>query len=1105
MKHYIAVSICLMALLAFPFSAKAQSGVIIQGKVTSSTDGLELIGASVTEIDKDNRVVNGTATDVNGHYVIRIRSTENKLTISYLGFEKKIVNIGSRTTINVVLNENVNVIREVVVSAQAKSGQGGYSIPKREVGTAVQSISTKEFEGLQVTSIDDALQGMIAGLDIVANSGDPGSASSMRIRGVSTINANAEPLIVLNGIPWTVDIDENFDFSSSNEEQYANMLSINAEDIEQIEVLKDAAASAIWGSKGANGVIMITTKRGSAGATRVEYTYRYTQARQPAGRKMLNGDGYTMYIKEAYLNPRQDDDASNKSEYNYDKNDPNYENYNNNTDWVKEVTQTGATHDHYLTISGGGERGSYRASAGYLTQRGMIIGQKMDRFSSRLKFDYYVSDRIRFFSEISLTHTDNQRNYENLLNIAYKKMPNVSIYSQDKNGNNTNEYYNIPLDSELDDDQKYLKNPIALSALATNQLVSTRIVPQIGLLYDLMDPKKHTLRLNLNASFDTGTDKTVTFLPQSATNRLWTETDIDKSVNKAETYTNERLQVFTDNNLLFVPTFENRDHSVTLYGSMQMTIGNLSNQKIISYGLTSEDAINASNAANLNDIANDRSSWRGIAFLARGHYAYKGRYIIDGSVRREGSTRFGKGNQWGTFPGVSLKWITSDEAFFDPLRPVFSHLAFRPSWGISGNQPASEYLHFSRYAIDGTYIDLSAVKPNSLRLDDLKWETSKQYNYGAELGFFDDRLRLDFNYYTTRTEDLLFKDVAISSISGFSSLAYINGGTMDKSGWDVNLNLNRIIRKGKFSMDFVLNLAYEKNILVSLEQTLLDGYNTDFDFENGSYMTRIQEGNPFGSIYGFRYKGVYKYDTYEAAMQNEGTVIGADGKLLAPVAVDAQGNVILDQNGQPKTMHFAYNNTSKRHEFRGGDAIYEDINNDGSIDELDIVYLGNSNPLLNGGFGPTFRYGNLSCRLFFTFRYGNDIINKARMNAENMYYDNNQSEAVNWRWRKDGDVTDMPRALYKYGYNWLGSDRYVEDGSFLRLKYLTFNYAVPKKILDKYQLNKATLSLTVNNLFILTNYKGVDPEVGYGSLGLSFDNNSTPRAKDFTIGLSVGF
>ena len=1063
---------------------------IIQGTVTSSIDGETLIGASVTEIDGNNRVISGTTTDINGHYVLKVRNPNGNISVTYVGFDRQTIKISNRKTINIQLAEKDNTMQAVEVVAQKKQTQGGFSIPEREVSTAIQKISTKEFEGQQVSSIDEALQGRIAGLDIVANSSDPGTGTSMRIRGVTSITGSSQPLIVVNGVPYDIQVDPNFDFANSNQEQFANMLSINPDDILEISVLKDAGASAIWGSKGANGVLMITTKRGISGPTRIDYTYRYTRTVQPKGTNMLNGDNFTMLMKEAYFNPRQDKNASNIPEYNYDTNNPEYENFNNNTDWVDEVTQPGNINDHYVTISGGGDRANYRVSGGYLYQNGTIIGQNYNRISSRANLDYRVSDRIRFGAEFSLTNSDNDRSYSNILGIAYQKMPNVSVYAQDKEGNNSSMFYNISRDSRLSSDQKYLDNPVALALLGKFNENAFRITPIFKLTYDILNPEKQMLRFNSSISFDINNNKVSRFLPPEVNNSIWDQTG------RAEDGESESMNIFMDNNLAWEPKFENKDHSLLLYGAFQLSTGNSTWQNIISYTLPSSAAPVASNDAFLSGGGSAHSSWRSLAYMLRAHYAFKSRYIADFTYRIDGSTKFGEKNKFGRFPGVSLKYIVSDEPFIKENAPWLTMFAIRPAWGISGNQPRSEYLHFSRYQNYGTYINMNAIRPSTLQLSNLKWETTNSFNLGFDLGFWDNFI-FDINLYKKNTKDLLFPNVSISQISGFSSLSYINGGTMDNSGWEVNFYATNIVKSKDFSLDFNFNLSNYFNVLIDLHQGILDSYNGDFNYYNGTYLTRIQKGNSFGSIYGFKYKGVYQYDKYIPGSQEN-----------APVAKEASGKVILDQNNEPKYMYFAYGQTSQ-YRFRGGDANYEDVNNDGSIDELDIVYLGNANPKINGGFGPTLRYKNFYMKMFFNFRYGNKIINQARMNAENMYNDDNQSVAVNWRWRVDGDLTNMPRALYREGYNWLGSDRYVEDGSFLRFKYLTFNYSLPNKMIKSLSLEKANLYLTFNNLLVLTKYTGVDPEVGYGTLtsnrGLSVDGSTTPRTRDFTLGVSIGF
>jgi len=1116
MKSNFAITL-LSILLLFPITAMSQKPAgdfIVQGTVTSKQDGSAIIGASVVEIDANNRVVSGTVTDLNGHYVLKVKNPENKISFSYIGYIKQIKTVGTAHTLNVVLDDTSQTISDVVITASRKYSEGGFSIPKREIASAMQSLDMKEIEGLQVSSVDDALQGRIAGLDIVSNSGDPGSGTQMRIRGASSINGSNQPLIVLNGVPYEMSVDASFDYANSNQDQYANLLSINPDDIQEITVLKDAAASAVWGSKGANGVIQINTKKGYTGPTKVEYSYRYTGTVQPQGRKMLNGDDYTMLMKQEYFNAQQNQNAGNINEYNYSKSFTEFEDYNNNTDWVEAVTQIGHINDHYLTLSGGGDRATYRISGGYKSQTGTIIGQNFSMLSSRAYLEYRVSDRLKFTTELSYSYSDNNRNYTfgftngntpgrgdspnedlSILGIAYKKMPNLSIYKQDANGNETDVFYNILSNSQLDYDQKNLVNPVALAMQAKNNVKNYRTLPTFRIQYDLLDPNVQTLRYNMYVSFDINNDKSTSYLPATVSNFDWAS----NKYNTSGGGDNESVTIQTDNNILWLPNFENKDHNLLLYASVQTTEGRSSYLGQYTYGSPSVYAESSSSPAYIAGLYTNRGQWRSMGLLARAHYSYKSRYIISATVRRDGSTKFGNEAKYGNFPGISLKWIATDEKFMEGTKKWLSMLALRPGWGLAGNQPGKEYLYYSRYGDFGRYTDMNAQVPVSLQLNTLKWETTSSFNYGADVGLFDDKVQMDLNFYHKRTYDMLFPDVAIPTSSGFSTVSNKNAGTMDNDGWEVNVYANKLFQSKNFSVDFRFNISNSINKIQQLNATILQGYNSSFDYTNGTYLTRIQEGNSFGSIYGFRYKGVYQYDKFVAGSQDN-----------APVARTEKGEVILDDKGDPVKMTFNYyeNKGVTAYTFRGGDAKYEDINHDGNIDEQDIVYLGNSNPLFNGGFGPTFRYKDFSCTAFFNYRYGNKIVNAARMYAENMYSTDNQSIAVNWRWRKDGDITQIPRALSNYngngGYNWLGSDRFVEDGSFLRLKYLQFNYSVPKVMLKKMQVNRVSLYVTINNLFVLTKYTGVDPEVGYGTLGVSQDFGQTPRSKDLTFGLTVG-
>ncbi|MCC8145655.1 MAG: SusC/RagA family TonB-linked outer membrane protein [Bacteroidales bacterium] len=1101
------IYILLIGCLTFCQSVFAQSGAgdMIRGKVVSET-GEELILAQVVEIDRTDRVVGHTLTDMNGEFSLKLFSAQNRLRVTYLGFKQETVNIGSQRNITFVLKED-NVLPEVEIVQKRTVSDGTFQIPEREVPFAMQKMSTKELEGMQITSIDDALQGHIAGLDIVG-SGDLGRGASMRIRGTSSINANVEPLIVMNGIPREdINLSESgIDLATANEDQFADLLSVNPDDILEVTVLKDAASTAVWGSRGANGVLMITTKKGVSGPTRINYTYKFSGKKQPKGLKMLSGDDYTMMMKQALFNAYLNNNSSSTRNYlslrelNYDPEFSEFGYYNNNTDWRDNVIQTGYTHDHYLVISGGGEKANFRVAGGYMTERGTILGQGLDRFTTRMDLDYYVSNRIRFTSEFMFTYTDNDRNWTDtgdhngysILDIAYKKMPNLAIYNKDRRtGQDLDTYYNMLESADLGSQKNY-KNPVALANLATQNLKSYNVQPVLRLRYDLLDPEKSTLQYNVWVSFQMRNEKTRKYLPKEVSAQPWDNEFINRSTN----LDNENFGIQSENSLTWQPKMENEDHSFMAFASLQTTSGSSNSQNVVSYGFPSSSITDPTADGYLKEIKSGIGQSRSLGMIGRMHYAYKSKYILDLTYRCDGSTKFGKSNKYGNFPGVSVRWNISDEPFMDFAKDYLDILSIRPSWGITGNSPTSDYLHFSRYKASGSYNDYPVIYPENIRLSNLKWEKTIGYNLGFDLALLDYTYVLDVNLYHQRTQDMLHKDTKIPTSTGYDNLPYRNGGTMDNDGWEVNFQANRFVKVGNVTFDFKFNLANSVNTIISLDQDILDSYNKDFTYGNkAAYLQRLQEDKSFGSIYGFRYKGVYQYSAKNYQL---GT---------APIARDANNQPLLDANGQPLPMYFDFYDLGNngRYEFQAGDAIYEDINHDGTIDELDIVYLGNSNPTLNGGIGITARWKQLSATLFANFRYGNKIINKARMDAESMYNFDNQSIAVNWRWRKEGEDRPIPRALYNYGYNSLPSDRYVEDGSFFRLKYIQVNYAVPSASLKKYGMRQLSFYLTVNNLFCFTKYQGVDPEVSYNGLGISEDTAITPRTKDFTLGITVGF
>ncbi|MBQ7513802.1 MAG: SusC/RagA family TonB-linked outer membrane protein [Prevotella sp.] len=1095
MKTKNIIAILVMALLPCAVSAQT-AGTMIHGVVMDDIDAL--MACNVVEIDNANRIVAHAVTDINGNFAFRIVDPKHRLKISYVGYATQIIPIKG-TSYKIVMKSNTQ-LQEVVVKSKRIVQTSGLAIPERELSVAHQMIDAKEFEGLPMTSVDEALQGRIAGLDIVSNSGNLGAGTSMRLRGVSSINGSSEPLIVVDGNIFESDYNSNFDYANATEDQFAELLNVNPDDIASISVLKDAAGTAIYGSQGANGVIEIKTKRGTRGKTKVQYSYRATLTQQPRGIRLLNGDQYTMLMKEAYYNPTLSDNASSIREFDYDQSWNEYEMYNNNTDWRRAIRKSGLLQKHYVSLAGGGEKANFRIAGGWDHQTGTVIEQKLDRFTTRVALDYFVSDRIKIVTNFNMTYTDNKKNYSDLLGIAYQKMPNLSIYEQDQYGRDLSDYYHMlnTVSEPLKEDQYGYVNPVALAKQAKNEESTYQIQPEFQLVYNLLGTQEdqHQLKYEGKILFNIFNKYNDTFYPSSLVTKGWS----DSNNNRTTADSHKSTAVTTTHRLTFVPHFNNPDHSFMAFAQFQLTDGSSKSTNSTVWGLPSGGISSPIADGIVSGLGTSSGQWRSVYLTFSAHYAYKGKYIADFSVRRDGSTKFGDSRRWGNFPALSFRWNVSDEPWMERIKWL-DMLSIRPGWGKVGNQPGGEYLYFSKYRSGNAYNNGTSVYPENIRLNSLQWEEKETWNIGFDLGFLNNKLTADFNIYTQHTSNLLMANRRIPTSSGFTSLAWQNVGDMVNNGWEFNINGRDIIKSGKFHADFNVSFANNKNEITKMDETVLASLNSDFSKNNGSYLTRVQLHNAFGSIYGFRYKGVYQYTKY-----TENEVPGVSGPN-APVARDANGAVILDKNNNTVPMVFCYdsNDRTSIYEFKGGDAIYEDINHDGNINELDIVYLGSSLPKVTGGWGFKLTYGRWSWNNQFNFRIGNKIVNAARMRAENMYTNNNQSTAVNWRWRVEGDMAPIPRALYKEGYNWLGSDRFVEKGSYMRLNYSQISYSFDQKLIKNWGLSSLSLYLSANNLFCLTGYSGADPEVGYGGYGVTTDNARTPNARSYTLGITVQF
>ena len=994
-KHlFLLVLFCLASSSVF-----AQKSARISGTITSDAEG-PLIMVNVTERDPSNRIIEACVTDFEGNFSMVVKNTSNVLEISYVGYKTQRVEIGSRTVFNIKMVED-NMLETVDIVAESRSRSGGLDILDREMTHATQKISMDDMDGLSFASVDEALQGQIAGLDVVFSSGDVGSGTQMRLRGNSMIEGDATPLIVVDDNIFEVDEgQQNLIDEDATAENFAELLMINTEDIAEIEVLKDAASCAVWGSRGANGVIKIKTRRGKRGPARVNFSYKFKDKWTPSGYNLLNGDDYTMLIKQALFNV--DQVGKDIPELNYDKTFPEYENFNNNTDWVDAVSKHGYRNEYNLNISGGGEKATFRISGAYSNENGQVRGQNLHSFSSRLALDYYVSARIKVIADFAFSYTKQRRNTNDLLYQSLLMMPNMSIYEQDSLGNNTDAYYSMlkyASANQLESAMQGRKNPIAEGDLAQYHTENYSINPMITFEYSLLGLEDNETQLkyrgmvNLNASTYTGNK----YMPAA----LYTSEWYDQEKNKSTSDDSKSLGFTTRHQLIFTPYLGNSDHYMTMNGQFELSTGSGNSQGSTAVGLPTSNISSSTIGAKLTSTGTSKWQSRNVSFVFDAHYSYKSKYSLRLAVRGEGNTAMGDDRKWAAFPSLSARWNIIDESWMEWAKPYLSMLSFRPGFGLGGHAPGSNAT-FNSYSTTGySYLGMAGFKMDYIRLTDLRRSDKREWNIGSDFGFFKDFLTGAFNYYHNKTRDNIISNYRLPSSTGFGSLQYKNSGTIRNYGWELNMNLNNIKLAKDFSMSMYFNIGNNFNEILELEEAYLDQKNGDYDSpSNEKYLPRIQIGNPSGAIYGFRYKGVYRYSykNWEKALSEEEA--GRNG--TCPIVRDAEGNVVYEATGKPKKLVLFYDNEdgTNRYEFKGGDAIYEDINHDGTINQLDIVYLGNSNPAAQGGFGLTFRYKKWSLRTSFTYRWDVDVVNSSRMAFENMSSFDNQSVAVNWRDRK---------------------------------------------------------------------------------------------------------
>lgn len=1070
------LSFCFIILLFGATHVLAQDGFVVRGIVTDAKTGEIVIGVNVIEYDEQKRIIRGTITDVNGYYQLNVTNDNALLGFSSIGYKAKEISLGGRSKLDVQIEPESVELEEVVVIAKTETDPLT-GVSERNNASSRVKVDMSNTQTIGAISATDALQGEISGVDIMSVSGDPGSGSSIVIRGLGSLG-NSQPLIVVDGIKQNINIGSDFSFASADQEDLGNLINIAPQDIKSVEVLKDAASTAVWGSEGADGVLLIETFKGRKGKTRFTYNSKLSRDVQPPAIPMLNGDEYIMMQLEQWHNARGVFDLP--PEIAYDRDFVDFYNYSANTDWMGAITRMGYQNDQFFKLEGGGDKTLYYASVSYLNSQGTTLNTDFDRITARVNLTYNISDKLRFITQLSYTNSDKGDNYEgtrdNIRKMAYIKAPNMSVMEMDENGKPTGEYF-TPIETYQGSGIDFF-NPVAIGNLSVNDIETNSIENSFILHYNIFP----WLRFRETLSFTYLNQKRNWFLPYNAVGAHW----LDPHKNESRERNLNSSKIMTRSQLFITPRI-NSNHvfsTVLMWetDNQQMERSDLLNSRGPSVHISDPSANTL-----LRNTISYAEEVRLLGAMLSVNYVMRDKYIGQFNLRADGSSKFGEAQRWGYFPSASVAWRFSSEAFMNNFQSL-SDGKLRVSYGQSGKQPSDAYV---RHAIYNTqypyqYMETPLIRPLQVQLSNLKWQTVSSVNIGLDLGFFNDRLNLTAELYDKITSNLLWErsdSYQIPSSSGYSRLNAYNAGKVRNMGWEYFMNV-MVIKRPDMSLNLNFNLSHNINTFLEFPENFQNEKNTDVG--NGDFPLRAEEGVPVGSFYGFRFQGVWPTDE-------------------DVVARDAEGNILLDVVGNPVPLSY-----KEEYRFKGGDAIYQDVNYDGKIDILDAVYLGDSNPDFIGGWGMNMNWKDWSFSTQFFFRTGYQIVNEVALTTEAMLNRNNQSKAVLSRWRRQGMDEEglLPRAYMFHPANNLGSDRYVEDGDFMRLNKLAIGYQLDKDIVGGFGLNLIEISLSMRRIATFTNYSGQDPEVsqaGSDPFWIGTDNARTPPPRTYTLNINVRF
>lgn len=1050
----------------------------VTGTITDGTDGSPLIGANV--------LVKGTGTgsiaDVNGKFSVSVPTGKDVLVISCIGYKQQEITLkAGQKVVNVVMKEDSELLDEVVVV-----GYG--TMKKSDLSGASVSMGEDKIKGSIITNLDQSLQGRAAGVTAVTTSGAPGSSSSIRVRGQATINASAEPLYVIDGVIVQGGGQSGADFGlgdalgNGSVSTISPLSTINPADIVSMEILKDASATAIYGAQGANGVILITTKRGKSGEAKFSYDGMFAVQRQTKRLETMNLREYAGFYND-FVN------VGEATESNY-LSDPSL--LGKGTNWQDAIFQTALQHQHQVSAQGGSEKVQYYVSGSYMDQDGTIIGSSFELFSVRTNLDAQLKKWLKLGLSATYSNTDESLKLadsdEGLINYSLTTIPSIPIYNVDGSYSSVSqEGYTNP-------------NPVAM-AMEDDVLLARQKLT--GNIFLEITPVKN-LTWHSELGYDISSSKAERYKPMIDLG-TWKRASNSSSIQKNSSKFWQLKNYITYNGNI-------DKHSFSVMLGQECWESSYDYSSVANTDLPSDNVHNPALGDGTPSIGYGFGSSAMASFFTRWSYNYADRYLATYTYRYDGSSNFGSENRWAGFHSVAASWRFSNEKFFEPIRNIISNGKLRLGWGQTGNQGIGGYKWGSALSIMNTDLGKS-YRPANIANTGIKWESQEQINVGLDLGFFDDRVNLTVDWYKKESKDMLMQ-MQLPSYMGTSGNAssalaapWGNYGHIRNTGWEITLNTHPLI--GTFQWDSDFQISFNRNKLIALSGTSaaqIVGYGQWTDVVS---VTNV--GESLYNFYGYVCDGVYK-----------------DLEDLQTSAKPAK---------YPANGVFNKNNT-----VWVGDVKYKDLNGDGVIDENDRTNIGSPMPKFTFGWTNTFRYKNFDLSLFINGSVGNKVYNYLSMKLTHMNSTwTNQLTTVGGRAQlapidatKDyssgvsvngvtvyhwyDDVTNVyvtnpnatiPRAsVNDPNDNDRVSDRYVEDGSYVRLKNITLGYTFPKGMIKKWGIENLRLYANIQNLLTITGYDGYDPEIGVSTAAanvMGLDNGRYPSPTVYSFGLNITF